>query len=229
MDISWRRSAWATRRAPGRLDLSTGVTASPASGATRRVPYSTHFMGLAEVEGADPLDVRLIVVPRDGYEVLDDWGELIGLKGSGSNSVVIDDVLIPADHAVPVAQLMGEWPMTTTQLPGGAIHDNPMYSGGFMGFAIAELTVVQVGAARAMLDEYEEMLGSLPIVSMSGNVTTKRYTDHDYQRCFGMALGWVDAAHWIMMRAGEVYMELATKAFKAGRVRDRRIIGGCTG
>src|SRR3954447_22951242 len=189
------------------------------------VPYSTHFMGLAEVEGADPPDVRLIVVPRDGYEVLDDWGELIGLKGSGSNSVVIDDVFIPAGHAVPVDQLMGESPTTTTQLPGGAIHDNPMYSGGFMGFAIAELTVVQVGAARAvlaeyeeMLGEYEEMLGSLPIVSISGNVTTKRYTDHDYQRSFGMALGWVDAAHGIMMRAGEIYMEMATKAFKAGRV-----------
>ena len=174
-------------------------------------------MGLAEMEGVDPPDVRLIVVPRGGYEVLEDWGELIGLKGSGSNSVVIDDAFLPADHVVPVGQLMGESPLTTNPLPGGAIHDNPMYSGGFMGFAIGELTVVQVGAARAMLDEYEEMLGDLPIVSMSGNVPTKRYTDHDYQRCFGMALGWVDAAHGIMMRAGEIYMEMATKAFKAGR------------
>ena len=92
-----------------------------------------------------------------------------------------------------------------------------MYSGGFMGFAIGELTVVQVGAARAMLDEYEEMLRDLPVVSMSGNVPIKRYTDHDYQRSFGMALGWVDAAHGIMMRAGEIYMEMATKAFEAGR------------
>ena len=181
------------------------------------VPYSTHFMGLAEMEGVDPPDVRLIVVPRGGYEVLEDWGELIGLKGSGSNSVVIDDAFLPADHVVPVGQLMGESPLTTNPLPGGAIHENPMYSGGFMGFAIGELTVVQVGAARAMLDEYEEMLGDLPIVSMSGNVPTKRYTDHDYQRCFGMALGWVDAAHGIMVRAGEIYMEMATKAFKAGR------------
>ena len=74
-------------------------------------------MGLAELEGADPPDVRLIVVPRGEYEVLDDWGELIGLKGSGSNSVVVDDVFVPADHVVPVAQLMGEWPVTTTQLP----------------------------------------------------------------------------------------------------------------
>ncbi len=112
---------------------------------------------------------------------------------------------------------MGEWPMTTELLPGAAIHGNPMYTGGFMGFAIGELTVVQVGAARAMLDEYEEMLGSTPTVSMSGNSTAMRYTDHDYQRSFGMALGWVDAAHGIMMRAGEVYMEMAGKAAATGR------------
>jgi 3-hydroxy-9,10-secoandrosta-1,3,5(10)-triene-9,17-dione monooxygenase len=112
---------------------------------------------------------------------------------------------------------MGEWPMTAALLPGASIHGNPMYTGGFMGFAIGELTVVQVGAARAMLDEYEEMLGSTPRVSMSGNSTEKRYTDHDYQRSFGMALGWVDAAHGIMMRAGEMYMELAGKAVETGR------------
>ena len=137
--------------------------------------------------------------------MLEDWGELIGLKGSGSNSVVIDEAFFPAHHTAPLAQLMGEWPMTTELLPGAEIHGNPMYSGGFMGFAIAELTTVQVGAARAMLDEYEALLDSTPIVSMSGNVQTRRYTDHDFQRSFGMALGWVDGAHGIMMRAGEIY------------------------
>ncbi len=33
-----------------------------------------------------------------------------------------------------------------------------------MGFAIGELTSVQVGAARAMLDEYERLLDSSPHV-----------------------------------------------------------------
>ena len=37
------------------------------------VPYSTHFMGLADVEGSDSGEIRLVVVPRDSYEVLDDW------------------------------------------------------------------------------------------------------------------------------------------------------------
>ncbi|MEP7047879.1 MAG: hypothetical protein ABI949_14415 [Ilumatobacteraceae bacterium] len=186
------------------------------------VPYSTHFMGLAEIAepeavAGDPPQPLLVIVPRDEYEVLEDWGNLIGLKGSGSNSVVIDDVFVPARHTAPIDQLMGEWPMTTNVLPGGAIHGNPMYSGGFMGFAIGELTVVQVGAARGMLDLYEEMLGSMSITSMSGNDQTKRYMDHDFQRSFGMALGWVDGAHGIMMRAGEVYMDLTRRAFESGQ------------
>lgn len=181
------------------------------------VPYSTHFMGLADVEGSDDGEVRLIVVPRDSYEVLDDWGELIGLKGSGSNSVVIEDAFVPAHHTAPLPHLLGEWPMTTELLPGAAIHNNPMYTGGFMGFAISELTSIQVGAARAMLDEYEEILGSTRSVSMSGNSTRKRYEEYDYQRCYGMALGWVDAAHAIMMRSGQMYMKLARQAFESGR------------
>jgi 3-hydroxy-9,10-secoandrosta-1,3,5(10)-triene-9,17-dione monooxygenase len=181
------------------------------------VPYSTHFTGLADIEGTEPAQSLLVVVPRDKYEVLEDWGDLIGLKGSGSNSVVLDNAFVPAHHTAPLDQLMGEWPLTTELLPGAAIHGNPMYSGGFMGFAIGELTVVQVGAARGMLDLYEAMLGSMSITSMSGNVTTKRYLDHDFQRSFGMALGWVDGAHGIMLRAGEIYMDLARKAVESGQ------------
>ena len=180
------------------------------------VPYSTHFMGLADVEGSDPAGL-LVVVPRDSYEVLDDWGDLIGLKGSGSNSVVIDDAFVPTDHTVDSAQLWGEWPLTTELLPGAAIHGNPMYTGGFMAFAISELAVVQVGAARGMLDEYEELLRTTMTNSMSGNSTTKRCADPDFQRSYGMALGWVDAAHAIMMRSGELYMQNATRAMETGR------------
>jgi 3-hydroxy-9,10-secoandrosta-1,3,5(10)-triene-9,17-dione monooxygenase len=186
------------------------------------VPYSTHFMGLADLQddgdgnGSEP-PLMLITVPRDRYEILDDWGELIGLKGSGSNTVVIEDVTIPANFVVPAADLLGEWPMIDHLLPGAEIHGNPMYTGGFMGFAISELTSVQVGAARAMLDEYEQILSNTNTVSMSGNSTRRRYEEADYQRCYGMALGWVDAAHACMVRSGQLYMELSAKAVATGR------------
>ena len=181
------------------------------------VPYSTHFTGLADTDGSDPAESLLVVVPRGDYEVLDDWGDLIGLKGSGSNSVVVDDAFVPAHHTATGPQLWGEWPLTTELLPGAAIHDNPMYTGGFMAFAISELTSVQVGAARGMLDEYEDLLRSTVTNSMGGDSTTLRCTDPDFQRSYGMALGWVDAAHAIMMRSGDLYMQNARRAMETGR------------
>ena len=91
-------------------------------------------MGLADVPGTDPAESIIVIVPREKYEVLEDGG-LIGLKGSGSNSVVIEDAFVPSHHTAPIAQLMGQSPIIYEMLPGGAIHGNPMYSG-FMGFAI---------------------------------------------------------------------------------------------
>ena len=36
------------------------------------------------------------VVPRSHFRMLENWGDLIGLKGSGSHSVVIEDVTFPS-------------------------------------------------------------------------------------------------------------------------------------
>jgi 3-hydroxy-9,10-secoandrosta-1,3,5(10)-triene-9,17-dione monooxygenase len=181
------------------------------------VPYATHFMGLGDIDGSDPLDERLAVVPAGQYEVLDDWGDLIGLKGSGSNTVVVKNAFVPGHYVVPWAQVSGDWPMRVDLLPGYEIHGNPMYTGGFLGFAIAELTVTQIGAARAMLDEYEHILRTSTVVSHRAVDPTKRSEIADYQRTFGTALGWVDAAHGAVLRAGEIYMDLAAAAVVAGR------------
>ncbi len=184
-----------------------------ASGA----PYSTHFMGLAVVEGSTPPDVRFVIVKHGEYEILDDWGKLIGFKGSGSNSIVVDDAFVPEHWAVPIANLVGEYPTTQELLPGAAVHGNPMYTGGFMGFAIGELVTSQVGAAKAMLDEYEEQMQAMATPSANSNSPTMRFEDSDHQRVFGTALAWVDAAYGIMLSEADIYMQLATTAMETGR------------
>ena len=42
----------------------------------------------------------LFVAPRSEFTMLDDWGDLLGLKGSGSQSIVFDDGRIPAHWAI---------------------------------------------------------------------------------------------------------------------------------
>ena len=63
-------------------------TVSYCSGA----PYCTHYLGQAQDADGRPL---VFVAPRSAFEVLDDWGDLIGLKGSGSNSLRFDRALVP--------------------------------------------------------------------------------------------------------------------------------------
>jgi 3-hydroxy-9,10-secoandrosta-1,3,5(10)-triene-9,17-dione monooxygenase len=110
-------------------------------------------MGLAPVAGTN--ETTVVVVPRSKFEVLDNWGDLIGLKGSRSNSVVVDDVFVSAHHAIPLAHWMS---IDVTTTPGYEYHGNPMYDAAFMAIALGELTSVQVGNAQGAVDEYENLL-----------------------------------------------------------------------
>ena len=40
----------------------------------------------------------MVAIPRSDYEILDDWGggATIGLGGTASNTIVADDVFVPA-------------------------------------------------------------------------------------------------------------------------------------
>src|SRR3954466_550102 len=62
-----------------------------ASGA----PYSTHYMGQALMPEGPPA-MLLFVAPRSEWTMLDDWGDTLGLRGSGSHSVRFDGGRIPA-------------------------------------------------------------------------------------------------------------------------------------
>ena len=68
----------------GRWDYASGCT------------VSTDFLGMAMIDEGDGqlLTPGLVCVP-DNWEVLKNWGTAIGMRGSGSNSVVVDDAVIP--------------------------------------------------------------------------------------------------------------------------------------
>src|SRR5262245_34850228 len=46
--------------------------------------------------GGSPIpDIRYVMLPKGEYEVIDDW-YVFGLRGTGSKSVVVEDVLVPS-------------------------------------------------------------------------------------------------------------------------------------
>ena len=144
-------------RVPGRAGRSpsTAAIASAAPG-TSAPACRTRRITCRSCRRGDGDEKIVAVVPREKFQMLDNWGDLIGLKGSGSHSVVIEDVLVPAHHTIT----LDEWlAIGVTSTPGYRLHGNPLYGGSFMAVALGELNSVQVGNAQAAVDEYERMLG----------------------------------------------------------------------
>jgi 3-hydroxy-9,10-secoandrosta-1,3,5(10)-triene-9,17-dione monooxygenase len=190
-----------------------GALATPVDGGYRvrgawhfcsGVPYATHHLGLiptrSEDIGLD--DLLVIMVPREQFRMLDNWGDLIGLKGSGSHSVVVDETVIPARYAVPYTDMEDG----TRPTLGQELYGNPLYGGRFSGFAVGRLTAVQVGNAQATADELVRAMDGKRTPSITGKGTL-RAENANYQRCLGLATAWTDAAYSIMVQVGDLYHE----------------------
>jgi 3-hydroxy-9,10-secoandrosta-1,3,5(10)-triene-9,17-dione monooxygenase len=178
------------------------------------VPYATHHMGLVPVSGGDQPIVA--VFPRERFRMLDNWGDLIGLKGSGSHSVVVEGAVVEAHHTITVAEWLA---IGVTTTPGYQLHGNPMYGGSFMAVALGELNSVQVGNAQGAIDEYERLLAR-PTRRVAGKPGSDRSADPNYQRILGLALSYTDAAYSILMQCGALFHEYAGDAMEGRRPFD---------
>lgn len=166
--------------------------------------YSTHFMALA-LDG----DRRVIViVPRQDYTILDDWGggRTIGLGGTASNSITIEEVFVP-DHRANVYDWK-DYELKPEGTPGTRLHGNPMYLARSLTLFYGELTAIMVGAARAMLDEYESLMRERPT---SFPPPIPRLDAVQYQQWFGEALATVDTAEAATIGTAERYMDLCRR------------------
>lgn len=175
------------------------------------VPYSTHVMLTTRLEEPDGSTSPLVVVvPRDQYTIVDDWGhgETLGMQGSGSNSVVLDKVFVPEHMAVP-----HDWHEHVGHTPGSRLHGSPLYMGRLTAFYAGEVISVALGTALAALDEYERIIRTKKTIKAP---QVLRMETHEAQRVLGLALTLTDAASSILSDVGRLYMELATEAYHGG-------------
>lgn len=185
-----------------------------ASGA----PYATHFMPSVLI-AEDPAEklatagkprVGIALVPRAQWKMLDDWGAILGMRGSGSNSIVIEGARVPKSHVIPLDMLNVDISRGT---PGSRLHGNPMYAGRCLSFFHAELVGVMVGLGYAAIDEYEKIIRAKNTVYPP---IVPRYLQHDHQRYLGLALGLMNAAKRLVLDAGDAYMELCRRGYEGG-------------
>ena len=209
----------------GPLSYTSNATAKRVDGGfvvTGKVPYSsgvsfsTHAQVRVVVEGethGDGIPVSLIaLLPRADYTIADDWGadHVLGMRASGSQSVLIDDVFVPDENVVPMQWIGDADPATS----GAAVHDNPMYLGIPQSMLNLELAAIAVGTARAAQDEFERLAHGRTSLLPPFN---PRDADPFFQREFGEASFKADAAEAIVLQICDRIAEWSAAAYREGK------------
>lgn len=185
--------------------------------------YATHYMGHVMDETSSsaggPPSIHLFVAPRSVWTRLDDWRDTLGLRGSASNSIQIEEGRIPANW-----MLRDTW-FTTVDVSEGTVgervHGNPMYAGPPMSFAILEITSLAVGIAQGARDAYRELMETKMTPAPP---FVPRTQDPTYQRWYGTAAATIDSAAALADHASNRWMEFCRQGDFTHQ-KDMQIIG----
>lgn len=108
------------------------------------------FLGDSEGQAVQPPRFLHVVVPRKDYEIIDDSWQVVGLKGTGSKDVVIDNVFVPEYRVLDQADLF-EGKVARDAGKNEPIHRLPFYSIFPVGLTAAVIGMAE-GALQAHLD-----------------------------------------------------------------------------
>ncbi len=100
-----------------------------------------------------PFERRWMLIPREDFEIVDDW-YTVGLKGTGSKTIILNDVFVPEYRTVSNRDI------EDGKGPGRAINPHPMYGAISSANFTAAMAAPAVGAARGFLAAFEERLRS---------------------------------------------------------------------
>jgi 3-hydroxy-9,10-secoandrosta-1,3,5(10)-triene-9,17-dione monooxygenase len=169
------------------------------------IPYSNWYMGQAimpsKQANGEPR-VMLFIAPESEWEMLNDWGDQLGLRGSGSQSIRFEAGRLPAHYVLEDTSMIDVDPSNGT--PGLALHNNPLYCGRALCVFTMSVAGLVIGGAYNALDEYESWLKAkmTPLPPF-----IKRTEDPDFQRWYGSALAKISTAEAAVMNCADRHME----------------------
>ncbi|MEV7567080.1 3-hydroxy-9,10-secoandrosta-1,3,5(10)-triene-9,17-dione monooxygenase oxygenase subunit [Streptomyces tanashiensis] len=97
--------------------------------------------GVVDDRDGRPVDVLTFLVPRADYRVDDVW-DTVGLRGSGSNDILVEDAFVPAHRT------LGYGPVTALRCPGQDIHPDPLYRLPYAAVFTTAISTAMVGIAE---------------------------------------------------------------------------------
>ena len=160
-------------------------------------------------EGVEaPPERRWLLIPREEIEIIDDW-YTVGLKGTGSKTIVANDVFIPERRTVSNKDI------EEGAAPGSQFHAHPMYSAISSANFTAAMAAPAIGVARGFLCAYEERLRSKSSAIDDGlTINMARYAN---------AVAQVDAVHAVTVQnAHRFALVPATDVSPQDRAKCRR-------
>lgn len=165
--------------APGGWLLSG--TWRPVSG----IDFAEWVLLCAPVAGGDPGQLFFFAVPRGDFEVSDTW-DTVGMRGTGSNSVVVSAAFVPTSRVFRQATLLHG----STDPAQATCHRAPL-----LAVAPPLFLAPTLGAARRALDSWVDAVAA----RQAGNAPAAAYD----QQVLAHASAEVDAVDLLLRRALE--------------------------
>jgi 3-hydroxy-9,10-secoandrosta-1,3,5(10)-triene-9,17-dione monooxygenase len=178
---------------------------------------------LETAEGEPPAQMSFIV-PRAEGRLMDDWF-VMGMKGTGSKSVIVEDVFVPDSRAVTLASVEAQ------ETPGSKLHTNPLYRTHLMAFISIEVTGAAVGAAQGAVDVLEELGRTKPVRARGGGggeTAQFEMSRPGFRRRLAEAKTLADAAKTMLIAESERLMRLSRDQATTGEKMTREQIAEVT-
>jgi 3-hydroxy-9,10-secoandrosta-1,3,5(10)-triene-9,17-dione monooxygenase len=115
-------------------------------------------------EGGTVVDAAELLVPAGDIVIRDDWN-VVGLRGTGSCSIVANDVFVPKHRYLSLPGIIAG------EAPDAAARDTSLYKGAVVPVVVLAITPAALGMAEAALAAFTERLPGREIA----------YTEHEIQ------------------------------------------------
>jgi len=100
--------------------------------------------GFLKGEGGPPRWLFFLIPPGE-YEVLDTW-QTLGMRGTGSNTIAVEEVFVPHEHTLAVED------MVEGRSPTAPLNESPIYRLPFTAYASLGFAGTMLGAAEGALE-----------------------------------------------------------------------------
>ncbi|EJM69487.1 acyl-CoA dehydrogenase family protein [Pseudomonas sp. GM55] len=105
--------------------------------------------GILPPDGELAAEHGTFLLPRHDYQIERNW-DVLGLRGTGSHDIVVEDVFVPA-HRV---QRTNNWTLEAT--PGRLVNTNPIYAIPFAQVFSRAVSTSAIGALQGAINEFRD-------------------------------------------------------------------------